>query len=142
MSHRFRLPISLAFALVCLFHLAGGPLVEAGTFNRTKVMDVKYAWGTSSLAEFDFYDTMYPGYLPVAILTLYSDGTFDAFDTMSGASGGGIYDKRGGNIEITIVPDGPYGTVQYIGSKVGPKKFAGEIKVNGVTWGHWRGQIQ
>ena len=118
------------------------PTATAKPFKRTKVMDLKYGWGTCSLDEFEMYDALYPGYLPVAIVTLYNDGTFDAFDTASGATGGGFYDKRGGQIEITITPDGPWGTVQYVGARVGPGEFAGEILVNGDVWGHWRGDIQ
>ena len=116
-------------------------LAQAGTFKRTRTMALTYAWGTCSMEEFNELEAMYPGYLPVADVTFYSNGTFDAFDNQSGASGGGIYNKQGKNLEITIVPPGPLGTVQYIGRKVAKDTYEGEIVVDGVQWGNWRGEF-
>ena len=93
------------------------------------------------MAEFYNWDTMYPGYLPTANLTFYPDGTFVAFDNLSGGTGGGFYERRGSNIEITLVPDGPYGTVQYVGTKVAQNVYEGEIRVDGICWGYWRGDL-
>jgi hypothetical protein len=114
---------------------------DAGTFRQTRTMEITYAWGTSSMAEFDDYETMYPGYLPTADVTFYNDGTFDAVDYASGATGGGIYDKRGKNLEITILPPGPAGLVQYVGRKVSNGVYEGEILVNGIPSGNWRGRF-
>lgn len=114
---------------------------DAKPFKKTKVMELRYGWGTCDLAEFDMYEAMYPGIMPTAIVTFFNNGTFDAIDTQSGATGGGVYDKQGGQIEITIVPAGPLGVVQYVGSRVGPGEWAGEILANGVPMGNWRGEF-
>lgn len=113
----------------------------AGTFKKTKVMDLKYAWGTTSMAEFDFYDQLYPGYFPIAEVTFQPDGTFTAYDTASGSSGSGVYVKQGGYLLITIVNPQFNGIVQYEGQKVAPKTFEGEILVNGTPCGNWRGKF-
>ncbi|MEL7496123.1 MAG: hypothetical protein AAFN77_00830 [Planctomycetota bacterium] len=116
-------------------------VAEAGTFRRTKVMDIQYAWGTTSLTEFDQYNLLYPGYFPIAELTFEPDGTFTVVDTATGNTGYGIYDKRGRNLEITIVaPNNGY-LVQYVGRKVSRGVFEGEILVNGNVQGHWRGTL-
>lgn len=140
--HRFQIKLGSKLFLALLI---GGILVSstvAGTFRRTKTMELKYGWGTSSIAEFDQWEQDYPGSVPIADLTFFNNGTFDAFDRASGATGGGIYDKSRRNIRITIVPDGPYGTVEYVGKRVQSRTYEGEIQVNGMVWGHWRGVIQ
>ena len=121
--------------------LATPETADAGVFRRTKTMTITYAWGACSLAELEAYEIMYPGYLPTADVTFYSDGTFDAVDNATGQTGGGDYDKRGRFVEITIAPDGPFGTVQYVGERISPGVFAGEILVHGVPWGYWKGSF-
>lgn len=104
-------------------------------------MDVKYAWGTCSMEEFDMWDQLYPGYLPIAEITFEPDGTFTVFDTASGASGSGVYDKRGRNLEITILFPQSSNLVEYIGEKVSPGVFEGTIYLNGNASGNWRGEF-
>ena len=136
---------SRSIMMICFLLIAigtGATNASAGAFKRTKTLTITYAWGATSLADFDQWNSDYPGYLPVAILTLYPDGTFDALDLGSGSTGGGVYDKRGSNLTITIVPDGPYGTVEYVGTRVARKKYAGAIEVGGESWGIWRGDLQ
>lgn len=134
-------------SVFCLFMVAiASTLISqsevfAGTFKRTRTMDLKYAWGTTSLAQFDMYDQMYPGYFPIAELTFQPDGSFTAVDTSTGSTGFGIYDKSGRNLEITIVSPQYSGVVQYVGRKVGSGTFEGEILVDGVCQGHWRGSF-
>ena len=127
--------VALAFLSLSMF----ASIAFAGTFRSTKYMDLKYAWGTSSLTEFDMYDQLYPNYLPIAELTLEPDGTFTAFDTASGSNGAGVYDKRGRNLEITILTPSNGMLVQYVGKRVSRGVFEGEILVDGICRGHWRG---
>lgn len=122
--------------------LAAGPAIAlAGTFKRTRTMDLTYAWGTTSYSQFEAYDLMYPGYFPIAELTFETDGTFTAFDTATGSTGYGVYDKRGRNLEILIINPQYNQIVEYVGSKVSRGVFAGEILVNGNVSGHWRGEF-
>ncbi len=121
--------------------LATPGTTDAGVFNRTKTMTITYAWGACSLDELEAYEVMYPGYLPTADVTFYTDGTFDAVDNATGQTGGGNYDKRGRFVEITIAPDGPFGTVQYVGRRISNRVFAGEVLVDGVPWGYWKGSF-
>ncbi|MCA9179076.1 MAG: hypothetical protein KDB14_31650 [Planctomycetales bacterium] len=133
----------VALALMLLVGLAwtAAPDVVAGRFRSTTGMTLRYGWGTASLADFDAWDNLYPGYTPVADILFYRDNTFDAYDHASGDSGGGIYDKRRRRLTMTLIPDGYYGTVQYVGDEVAPGEYAGEILVDGVVWGHWRGTL-
>jgi hypothetical protein len=134
-------------SLACLVVITVASLVAspvaayAGTFKRTRVMDLKYAWGTTSKTEFDAYDMMYPGYFPIAEITFETDGSFTAYDTASGSTGDGVYDKRGRNLEITIINPQYNSIVQYVGSKESRGVFSGEILVNGNVAGHWRGEF-
>ena len=133
---------TVLFSAVVASLVLAPALAWAKPFKRTRTMELKYAWGTTSLAQFDFYDQTYPGYLPIADITFETDGSFTAFDRGSGSTGTGIYDKRGPNLEITILaPPSQLGVVQYVGSKVAQREFAGEILVNGNCAGHWRGSF-
>ena len=126
---------------LCVFSLAIAPTVYAGSFKRTTTMDLTYAWGSTSFVEFDAYETMYPGTLPVAEITFETDGTFFAYDTATGESGYGVYDKRGRNLEITVVNLQTNLVIEYIGRKESRGVFSGEIVVNGSVAGHWRGRL-
>lgn len=139
MISRFRKPacVLLAFLIASNFAMPG--IALAGTFNRTRVMDLKYAWGTCSMEEFDMWDQLYPGYLPIAEVTFEPDGTFTVFDTASGANGSGVYNKQGPNLEITILNPQSTGLVQYVGRKVAPRTFEGTIYIDGNHMGNWRG---
>lgn len=134
--YRFSLIVAAMAAV-----LGGSTTAEAGVFRRTKTMTITYAWGAGSLGELETYEMLYPGYLPTADVTFYTNGTFDAVDNATGQTGGGDYEKRGRNLEITLVPNGPYGTVQYVGERISPGVFAGDILVNGVSYGIWKGQF-
>lgn len=138
MPNSIRTPIAF-LVLACVTSTLFTSLTIAGTFRRTKSMDLKYAWGTTSMAEFDAYDLMYPGYFPIAELTLEPDGTFTVLDTATGSTGFGIYDKSGRNLEITIVSPSYGYTVQYVGRRVSRGVFEGEILVDGNPQGNWRG---
>lgn len=130
-----------AILLVALVVTTSASLAIAGSFKRTKVMDLKYAWGTTSMLDFDYYDQLYPGYLPIAELTFEPNGTFTAVDQSSGGTGAGIYDKQGRNLEITIVTPSYGSVVQYVGIRVSRGVFEGEILVDGTVQGHWRGTL-
>ncbi len=142
MSCRYRRITSAVLTLAVLSLAVTPPIADAKPFKKTKTMELRYGWGTGDLSEFDMYEAMYPGVFPIALVTFEPDGTFTALDTQTGGTGSGVYTRQGGQLTVTIVsPPGPYGTVEYVGSKVGPRKFAGEIHVNGVVWGHWRGEF-
>ena len=130
--------------LVCMFmsHSFLASAAMAGTFKRTKTMTIAYAWGTCSMAEFDDYVANYPGTLPTADVTFHRDGTADIVDNTYGTTGNGIYDKRGKKLDLTLVaPTSPFGVVQYVGKRVSSGVWEGEILVDGVVWGHWRGSF-
>lgn len=140
MFQRFiRSILIVAVAMVALLSTANS--VDAKRFKQTEVMELKYGWGTTSLMEFDEFDLMYPGYFPIADLTFYRDGTFDAYDRYSGSTGGGTYSIRGKTIIITIGSPSPFGIVEYVGTSVASGEYAGEILVDGEAWGHWRGEL-
>ena len=132
---------ALVFSIAILSSLTVQNTADAKPFKRVKEMELKYAWGTCSLQEFDDFDAAYPSYLPIADITFFPNGTFDAYDRQSGSFGGGSYTRQGPNIVITIGTQSQFGVVEYVGSKVAPRQYAGEILVNGVVWGHWRGEI-
>ncbi len=135
--------VSFAFlsALLVTSLIVAPAVAYAGTFKRTRVMDLKYAWGTTSMTEFDTYDLMYPGYFPIAEVTFETDGTFTAYDTATGSTGYGVYDKRGRNLEITILFPQQGLVVEYVGTKESRGIFSGEILVGGNVSGHWRGEF-
>jgi len=139
MLQRLRKPAIALLVIALSTNILAPTVATAGTFNRTRTMDIKYAWGTSSMAEFDMYEQMYPGYFPIAEVTFQPDGTFDVTDLATGNTGNGVYDKRGKNLEITILNPQYIGVVQYVGRKVAPRTFEGDILVNGNPAGNWRG---
>ena len=141
MNHQTRKPLLTLIALITISLSLAPAIAYAGSFNRTRTMDLTYAWGTPSFSDFEAYELMYPGYFPVAELTFETDGTFTAFDTGSGSTGYGVYDKRGRNLEITILNPNYNRIIQYVGKKVSRGVFEGEILVDGNVSGHWRGEF-
>ena len=124
----------LSLFVVLAVGLLVGPVL-AGTFKKTKEMDVYYAFGTSDWGDFDYYESN--GWIPYAEVTLFNDGTLFAFDTGSGQSGGGTYNKQGRYLDLDVGPI-------YSGERVsrGPAVYEGEIIYNGQVSGLWRGYVR
>ena len=70
---------------------------------------------------------------------MYSTGALDAYDTQSGQSGSGTYNKQGRFLDLDV---GPY--ICYSGERVsrGPTVYEGVIIYNGQAAGLWRGYMQ
>lgn len=96
--------------------------------------DVYYAWGVSNWNDFDFYEGN--SWLPYAAVAMYPDGSLYSFDTSSGQSGLGTYNKQGKFLDLEVAPG-----VFYSGERVSrtPRIYVGQIIVNGQVVGLWRG---
>ena len=131
-----RRAVLTAFFTLFGFSLMAVPL-GAGTFKRTKNMDVYYAFGVSDWADFDMYESY--GWIPYAEVEMYPNGQLDAFDTQSGQSGTGTYNKVGRYLDLDLGP-----TIMYTGERVsnGPKVYEGVIILHGQPCGLWRGYFR
>jgi hypothetical protein len=109
-------------------------------FGTTRTISGNYLLGTSSLAEFDFYETRYPGNSSPYSITFYPNGTCSVQDSQSSDVMTGTYTRPNNNRIVVTVPlnNGYVSTMQFKLYKLN-NSWWGEIYWDASLSGHLRG---
>lgn len=112
------------------------------TFNRTRTMIGSYLW-VSTLAEYDYWESAYPGSVSPFEIEFRSNGDAHIYDGLTGQSMVGVYTRNARN-QITVylpLPGHPYFT--YIEYRLYRQRGAwwGEMAPDGNVMGHLRANL-
>ena len=135
-----------SLTLVCLAALVvnfTSPVANAAAFPQVRTFAGGYIMGISTLAQYDYYNTLYPGTPVGCAFTFRPNSTVDIYDDQGGTEYG-TYIRFSGNSRITVTLTSsvsPYGPVKYELFRIGNNtstQWWGEVRINGQIWGIFR----